>query len=144
MSDKKNTEQKDNVTVQTDPAAEAAKILEEAEAKAAQIVAEAQAKAKETEEAANAKAAAAKEAEAKGDGTELVTIQLFKDSEKYKDDKFVAVNGKTWQIKRGVPVQVPKYVADVLEQSMKQDTATANMIERENAEFERKAEQLGV
>lgn len=142
MSDKKATEQKDNVTVQTDPAAEAAKILEEAEAKAAQIVAEAQAKAKETEEAA--KAAAVKEAEAKGDGTELVTIQLFKDSEKYKDDKFVAVNGKTWQIKRGVPVQVPKYVADVLEQSMKQDTATANMIERENAEFERKAEQLGV
>lgn len=112
MSDKKATEQKDNVTVQTDLAAEAAKILEEAEAKA--------------------------------DSSELVTIQLFKDSEKYKDDKFVAVNGKTWQIKRGVPVQVPKYVADVLEQSMKQDTATANMIERENAEFERKAEQLGV
>lgn len=142
MSNKKDTEQKDNVTAQTDPAAEAAKILEEAEAKAAQIVAEAEAKAKETEEAA--KAAAAKEAEAKADSSELVTIQLFKDSEKYKDDKFVAVNGKTWQIKRGVPVQVPKYVADVLEQSMKQDTATANMIERENAEFERKAEQLGV
>lgn len=142
MSDKKNTEQKDNVTVQTDPAVEVAKILKEAEAKAAQIVAEAEAKAKETEEAA--RAAAVKEAEAKGDGTELVTIQLFKDSEKYKDDKFVAVNGKTWQIKRGVPVQVPRYVADVLEQSMKQDTATANMIERENAEFERKAEQLGV
>lgn len=40
--------------------------------------------------------------------TEKVTIQLFKDNEKYKDDVFVAVNGHSYQIKRGVKVEVPQ------------------------------------
>ena len=32
-----------------------------------------------------------------------------------KDDKFVAVNGKTYLIKRGVTVEVPAVVAEVLQ-----------------------------
>ena len=32
-----------------------------------------------------------------------------------KDDKYVAVNGKTFLIKRGENVEVPDYVAEVLE-----------------------------
>lgn len=72
-------------------------------------------------------------------GDEMVTVCLFKDNERYKDDVFVAVNGKTWQIRRGEPVQIPRYVADVLDQSMKQDTATANLIERESARYEAEA-----
>ena len=32
-----------------------------------------------------------------------------------KDDKFVAVNGKTFLIKRGETVEVPDYVAEVLQ-----------------------------
>lgn len=34
-----------------------------------------------------------------------------------KDDKYVAINGKTWLIKRGVDVEVPLAVAEVLEHS---------------------------
>ena len=32
-----------------------------------------------------------------------------------KDDKYVAVNGKSFLIKRGEAVEVPDYVAEVLE-----------------------------
>jgi hypothetical protein len=32
-----------------------------------------------------------------------------------KDDKWCAVNGKTYYIKRGVEVEVPDYVAEVLQ-----------------------------
>ena len=46
-----------------------------------------------------------------------------------------AVNGRSFQIKRGETVQVPAYVAEVLEQSMAQDNATANLIERESSAY---------
>lgn len=42
---------------------------------------------------------------------EPVTIQLFKDGKDYKDDLFISVNNKRWQIKRGVPVTVPRKVS---------------------------------
>lgn len=42
--------------------------------------------------------------------TELVTVKLFKDGEKYNDDVFVAVNGNNYQIKRGETVQVPMFI----------------------------------
>ncbi len=70
-----------------------------------------------------------------------VKIKLFKDSYKYKDDVFVGVCGKTWQIKRGVEVEVPEAVAFVLEQSMKQDDKTADLITRESTSF-KKAEAI--
>ena len=50
-------------------------------------------------------------------------IRLFKDSGAYKDDVFVAVNGRTFLIRRGVDVDVPACVAEVLERSMAQDAA---------------------
>lgn len=77
-------------------------------------------------------------------GEELVPIRLFKDNDKYKDDVFVAVNGERVQIKRGETVHIKRKFADVLEQSMRQDTATAHMIERESASFEAKAAALNV
>lgn len=61
---------------------------------------------------------------------ERVRIKLFKDSGKYASDVFVGVNGVGYQIKRGVLVEVPKTVADILEQSMAQDEATSMMIEQ--------------
>ena len=111
------------------PAAEAEDIIAKAKAEAAAIVAEAQAKAKETLEAAKETAPAAPKP------NDLVPIRLFKDNDKYKDDVFVAVNGRSFQIKRGETVQVPAYVAEVLEQSMAQDNATANLIERESSAY---------
>ena len=115
-------------TTQATPATEAEDIIAKAKAEAAAIVAEAQAKAKETLEAAKETPAAPKP-------NDLVPIRLFKDNDKYKDDVFVAVNGRSFQIKRGETVQVPAYVAEVLEQSMAQDNATANLIERESSAY---------
>lgn len=73
---------------------------------------------------------------------EKVTIKLFKDNGKYKDDLTVTVNGITYQIQRGKTVEVPRYIADVIAQSERQDTQTANMIEKLAAEFDRKTEKL--
>ena len=48
--------------------------------------------------------------------TETVPIMLPLDRHN-KDDVFVGVNGRTWQIKRGVRVEVPLAVQKVLENS---------------------------
>lgn len=68
---------------------------------------------------------------------EKVVVNLFLDNDKYKDDVIVAVNGKAWQIQRGVDVEVPRYVAEVLNSSMKQDRATALRIKEMEEEFAR-------
>jgi hypothetical protein len=54
-------------------------------------------------------------------GEKMVKIRLFKDRKSYTEDVFVSVNGRTFQIKRGVEVEVPDYVAEVLQNSQKQD-----------------------
>lgn len=64
----------------------------------------------------------------------MVTIELFKDKDKYKHDMKVAVNGRVWRIKRGVPVQVPDFVAEVISASLKQDGKTADLITRKTQE----------
>lgn len=66
---------------------------------------------------------------------ELVTIRLFKDNERYRDDVFVSVNGRTFQIKRGVEVQVPRYVQEVLDNSMSQDMVAAAMVDKLEASY---------
>ena len=53
-------------------------------------------------------------------GEKMVKIHLFKDNKAYTDDVFVGVNGKTYQIKRGVDVEVPESVAEVLKNSERQ------------------------
>lgn len=111
------------------PAAEAQDIVEKAKAEAAAIL-----------EAARAEAAAmaseVKEVSPTPLAEKTVRIKLFKDNSKYKDDVFVGVNGKGWLIKRGIPVEVPEIVAEVLEQSALQDESTAMLIERESAKYE--------
>lgn len=145
MAEKKKTTAQDETTAPEETSAkaeanaEAEAILEAARKEAAEIVAKAKA---DAQAAAQAAVEAAKEAAPKQE--DLVSIRLFKDNERYKDDVFVAVNGKSWQIKRGETVQVPRYVADVLEQSMRQDTATANMIEQESSRYEAEAKARGV
>jgi hypothetical protein len=46
--------------------------------------------------------------------TKMVKIKLPL-TKTEKDDKYCAVNGKTYLIKRGVTVEVPDYVAEVLQ-----------------------------
>ena len=67
--------------------------------------------------------------------SELVPFRAFKDNGKYKDDIFVGVNGRGYLIKRGEDVMIPRNVREVIYQSMEQDTATANMIDRASSSF---------
>ena len=66
---------------------------------------------------------------------EFVEVQLFKDSKDYKDDVFVCINGRNKVIKRGEKVKVSKAYAKVLEQSMKQDGAAADLMNQKADEF---------
>jgi hypothetical protein len=61
-------------------------------------------------------------------------IRLFKDSQRYKAPVFVGVNGETYLIQRGVDVEVPKAVAEVLRHSEEMDNAAmARIAEAEAA-----------
>lgn len=60
---------------------------------------------------------------------ELVKYRAFKDNDKYKDDITVIVNGKSWRIQRGVDVEIPRYVYNVIMQSEEQDLKAANFAE---------------
>ncbi len=71
-----------------------------------------------------------------------VKIKLFKDSTNYKDDVFVSVNGESFQIQRGVEVEVPEYVAEVLANSEAQDNKTAARIEEIVSKSEEKDKAL--
>ena len=73
----------------------------------------------------------------RNDDDELVEIQLFKDTDKYRDDVFVSVNGQTCVVKRGVPVKIKKKFARVLQQSLEQDSETAQLITRESESWRR-------
>jgi hypothetical protein len=63
-----------------------------------------------------------------GEG-EMVSIRLFSDNGRYKGDLFVSVNGVNYQIKRGVTVQVPPEVAEVIQHSEEQDAQSAARME---------------
>ncbi len=66
---------------------------------------------------------------------ERVPFKAFKDNGKYKDDLVVGINGKLWRIQRGVEIMIPRNVREVIYQSMDQDAATANLIERETSAY---------
>lgn len=48
---------------------------------------------------------------------ERVTVKLFKDNNRYKDNVFVAVNGVGMIIPRGVEVKIPRKYAEALKDS---------------------------
>ena len=55
-------------------------------------------------------------------------VHLFKDSHRYSEPVFVGVNGETYLIQRGVDVEVPKAVAEVLHHSEEMDNAAQEKI----------------
>lgn len=57
-------------------------------------------------------------------------IFLFKDDGAYKDDLFVSVNGRTFQIQRGVEVEVPACVAEVIRNSDRQKQLAEQRLEK--------------
>ena len=54
--------------------------------------------------------------------------KLSKDNARSKEDLFVRANGVNYKIRRGVEVEVPPEVAEVLEHSQMQDERTAARI----------------
>ena len=66
---------------------------------------------------------------------DLVTIELFRDATTYVDDVRVIVNGVVYTIKRGVRVQVPRFVAEVIETSARQDNETVSLISAKENEY---------
>lgn len=101
-------------------------ILEKARLEAERIIAEAKEKVAtpSAEETWIPPAVAENESRMK----EKVKIKLFYDGKQYKDDLYVAVNGKNYQIQRGVEVEVPRYVAEVIANSDKQTQLVGDLI----------------
>ena len=82
---------------------------------------------KETaQQAAEAATQGTKDVQAEKRDTEV--IHLFKDNGRYSSARFVSVNGEAYLIQRGVDVEVPPEVAEVLEHSQRQDELTAARI----------------
>ena len=76
------------------------------------------------------------------DPNRRVRITLFKDNGRYSEPLPVSVNDYNAVIKRGVPVDVPYFVAKHLEEVAAQDQATASMIGRMTAEWGSNAKKL--
>ncbi|MBQ8339668.1 MAG: hypothetical protein IJY16_04420 [Clostridia bacterium] len=66
---------------------------------------------------------------------EYVEVKLFRDNEKYKDDVYVAINGKNCIIRRGVGTRIRRKFALLLDQSEIQDLRTAELMDREAGRF---------
>ena len=112
-----------------------AEMLEAAKAEAQRIIDEAkEAVGHGNVQTNDAERSAEREAEL-ARGEELVEVKLFKDNDKYKEPVFVAVNGETLAIERGVKVKIKRKFAEVLENSDKQDYETSKLIERKSDEF---------
>ena len=73
-----------------------------------------------------------KDVQAEKPATEV--IHLFKDNGRYSGARFVSVNGEAYLIQRGVDVEVPKAVAEVLRHSEEMDgEAMAKIVAAESA-----------
>ena len=66
---------------------------------------------------------------------EYISVKLFKDNDRYRDDVYVAVNGQNCIIKRGEWVKIKRKFALVLDASEIQDMKTAEMLEAEQNRF---------
>jgi hypothetical protein len=67
---------------------------------------------------------------------EMVEIELFYDGERYKDDVFVQVNGKSVLIKRGEKVKVTKAVAEVIKNSLQQKAQAAELMSKLQRDYQ--------
>ena len=118
---------------------------------AEEIVAKAQAEAEATEIRKDAEAAAKEAAPVPtpaapkhDEGEEYVYVELFKDNGRYKDDVLVCVNGESCQIKRGVRVRIKRKFLWAIQNQMRQDANTANMIQEMHEAFDDAARANGV
>ena len=68
------------------------------------------------------------EKKTKDPSKELVKHTFFYDGDKYKSAIPVIVNGKSYQIRRGVEVTLPKFVFDIAMESEASGRATAKLM----------------
>ena len=124
------------------------KLLEEKDAELAKMRETLKAQAVSITEQANAEKAGAAKAIDKDDPMRYVTVKLFKDNERYKDDVLVNVESGKFrynvQIKRGVQVQMPFFAAEVLRQTEAQDARTAMLIAEQGAKYEKMRKDLNL
>lgn len=122
-------------------------ILAEAKAEAKKIIADAKAEAKAEVEkiAADAKKKSEPYHETEEEiarANEKVKIRLFKDKDKYNMDVLVILNGQSYLIQRGVEVEVPRKVADVIACSDAQTGLAADVVSKYKDNYEKKKGQL--
>ena len=72
----------------------------------------------------------------------MVKVRLFKDNQNYTSDVFVSVNGENYLIKRGVTVDVPDYIAEVLENSQKEDENAVMRMEKAEKSYLEKSKAM--
>lgn len=63
-------------------------------------------------------------------------LMLFKDNDKYRDDLFVCVNGRSYLIQRGVEVEVPWFVAEVIKNAMKAESEAMERLKNVIEEYQ--------
>lgn len=120
-----------------------AEILERVQEQAEQIIADAKKQAEKVASEATGKPVVVPEtAEQIERANELVKLKLFKDRGKYSADVVVIHNGKTWQIKRGVEVEVPRKVYEIVAASERQLGYTADLLDELEEDYESKKDQL--
>lgn len=61
---------------------------------------------------------------------ELVTAKLTKTGDKHKDSLYVAVGGKNILVRAGAQVRIPRKFALVIEESIRQQELTMELIEQ--------------
>ena len=69
-------------------------------------------------------------AELRRNRPETERIKLFKDNGRYKNDVFVSVNGRSFLLQRGVELELPYAIAQVVKASIKQDEQAALLVSR--------------
>lgn len=73
------------------------------------------------------------------EAAKMVRIHLFKDSHRYSAPVFVGVNGDNYLIQRGVDVDVPEAVAEVLRNSQVMESAAMEKIAAAEAQANKAA-----
>lgn len=73
--------------------------------------------------------------EAEKKAHEMVKIRLVFDRD-HTEPVTVSVNGKTWMLKRGEEIEVPRFIKEVLDNSEKQDMVLYQMVQDQQEDLE--------
>lgn len=79
--------------------------------------------------------------EEEAEANELVPLIIPKDRD-HMEDVVILVNGKAYQIQRGERVEVPRFVAEVLWNSQKQEAMAADYLAGLQDDFDNKSKEM--